>query len=79
MLKCAFVNLYALNDDIDRDSFWDEPVNLVSDLDVPVCLGGDFNVVRRADEKIGCSLHKKAMEQFNDFIEKLGVVDFLLS
>ncbi|XVF23444.1 hypothetical protein REPUB_Repub13aG0039200 [Reevesia pubescens] len=42
------------------------------------CLGGDYNVVRRANEKLRAVYNFTVMNQFSNFIESLGLIDFPL-
>ncbi|XVF55570.1 hypothetical protein PTKIN_Ptkin06aG0046600 [Pterospermum kingtungense] len=57
-LKCGIGNIYAPNDDVERECFCDELTLKFKDLRMPWCLAGDFNVVRKKDEKIGLSLDR---------------------
>ncbi|XVF65903.1 hypothetical protein PTKIN_Ptkin09bG0288100 [Pterospermum kingtungense] len=45
---------------------------------IPWCLGGDFNVVRTPEEKRGESVNTRALYDFSNFIEGLGLVDLPL-
>ncbi|XVE81889.1 hypothetical protein DITRI_Ditri15bG0102300 [Diplodiscus trichospermus] len=78
-LRCGFMNLYAPNDDAERMNFWNELEELLSNVEIPWCLGGDFNVVRSSEEKIGVVYNQTAMSQFSNFIENMGLVDMPLT
>ncbi|OMO61164.1 Endonuclease/exonuclease/phosphatase [Corchorus capsularis] len=78
-LKCAFVNIYAPNNDDERQSFFEDLSNNLSGLEVPICLCGDFNVVRYAEERSGPVSNSTALRTFNDFIEDWAFVDLPLS
>ena len=41
----------------------------------PWCVGGDFNVVRHAREKLRASRQMQAMTDFVDFISEQGLID----
>lgn len=47
--------------------------------DVPWCVGGDFNVVRYLEERLGAFRLTRHMKQFNCFIEELELVDLPLN
>ncbi|EOY26081.1 Uncharacterized protein TCM_027474 [Theobroma cacao] len=51
----------------------------MSSHDIPRVLGGDFNVVRSQDEKLGGPINEIASSQFVEFIEELGLVDLPMS
>ncbi|XVF86913.1 hypothetical protein PTKIN_Ptkin18bG0078900 [Pterospermum kingtungense] len=74
-LRCGIGTVYAPNDDDDRALFWEELVVTLNSVGVSWCLGGDFNVVRRAEEKLGANYNYNAMEAFSDFMENQGLVD----
>ncbi|GMI94763.1 hypothetical protein like AT1G43760 [Hibiscus trionum] len=42
-------------------------------------MGGDFNVVRRPEEKLGACIHRKVMGEFDAFIEDSALVDLPLN
>ena len=77
--KCGFGNIYAPNDDRERQSFWEELGTLIKNMEIPWCLGGDFNSVRCEDEKIGMVLNHSAMSHFSHFIDDIGCMDIPLS
>ncbi|KAL4320202.1 hypothetical protein GQ457_18G015870 [Hibiscus cannabinus] len=77
--KCALINVYGPHDVGERSQMFDNLSKCIFDLQVPVIVGGDFNVVRTKEEKIGVSFHKKTMREFSDFIETMSLVDIPLS
>ncbi|GMI67867.1 hypothetical protein HRI_000456000 [Hibiscus trionum] len=78
-LEVALVNIYAPNDCSERRCVWAELKDLVQQLSIPVLIGGDFNVIRKRSEKMGVHCNKKAMEEFDEFIEDLALIDLPLS
>ena len=52
---------------------------MVRGLEIPWFLGGDFNVVRGTEEKVGVVYNHLAMSEFSNFIEDLGLMDIPLS
>ncbi|XVE94527.1 hypothetical protein REPUB_Repub02eG0016400 [Reevesia pubescens] len=77
-LKCILGNIYAPNDDNERLLLWDELITISDSQTSSWILGGDFNVVRSQEEKIGLRYNLAAMEQFSRFIEDLGLIDIQL-
>ncbi|KAL4379088.1 hypothetical protein GQ457_02G028950 [Hibiscus cannabinus] len=73
--KCALVNIYAPNDNAERLSVFSELRSTLSQLSVPLLLGGDFNIVRTLDEKKGVTVNRSAMATFSNFIENLFLMD----
>ncbi|XVF77493.1 hypothetical protein PTKIN_Ptkin14bG0048800 [Pterospermum kingtungense] len=73
-LRCGIGTVYTPNDD-DRALFWEELAVTLNSVGVPWCLGGDFNAVRRAEEKLRANYNYNAMEAFLDFIKNQGLVD----
>ncbi|XVF47834.1 hypothetical protein PTKIN_Ptkin03bG0142700 [Pterospermum kingtungense] len=68
-ITAAMIVVRVRDDDGSKGYFYDE---------VPWCLGGDFNIVRCVEEKIGLSYNQRAMECFSEFIEGLGLIDLPL-
>ncbi|XVE89968.1 hypothetical protein DITRI_Ditri20bG0039100 [Diplodiscus trichospermus] len=76
--RCGFGNIYAPNEDAEKEVLWAELKQAMSNFEVSWCLGGDFNVIRHPEEKIGASFNFAAMSQFSDFIEETGLMDLPL-
>ncbi|KAK8698482.1 hypothetical protein V6N13_114597 [Hibiscus sabdariffa] len=72
-IQCLLVNVYAPNEYHKRQELFSKIFDLVSKCARHVILGGDFNVVRDQEEKLGKSSHKIAMKDFFDFIEELNL------
>ncbi|KAL4291925.1 hypothetical protein GQ457_14G007740 [Hibiscus cannabinus] len=73
--KCGLVNVYAPNDRTERGAFFEELTILLYDIQLPVIVGGDFNVVKCREEKIGSSGDSRSMGKFNEFIRDNELVD----
>ncbi|KAK8539037.1 hypothetical protein V6N13_110243 [Hibiscus sabdariffa] len=76
-LECLLVHVYAPNEQLERAGVFMLLRQVINDFRCPVLLGGDFNIVRFA-EKVGVSLCKSAMSEFEDFINSLGLIDLPL-
>jgi hypothetical protein len=71
----AFAGVYGPNDDGARCILWDELGGIMNVWEKPWCVGGDFNVVRHAGEKLRASRQTQAMTDFADFISEQGLID----
>ena len=74
----AFSGVYGPNLDVDRFILWDELAGVRSWWGVPWCIGGDFNVVRFASEKLREGRLTGTMTNFSYFIAELGLLDLPL-
>ncbi|GMI83371.1 hypothetical protein HRI_002006400 [Hibiscus trionum] len=77
-IRCCLVNVYASNDDSHRLQMFHALKNNLFDFNLPVILGGDFNVVSSTEERSEGSVNKVAIRNFNSFIEELAVIDLPL-
>ncbi|XVF70808.1 hypothetical protein PTKIN_Ptkin11bG0191400 [Pterospermum kingtungense] len=77
--RCGLDNVYAPNDESERSRFFDELSRVLDNAGCPWILGGDFNIVRSEEEKIGLTYNMVAMSNFSSFIESVGLVDLPLS
>ncbi|KAL4384774.1 hypothetical protein GQ457_15G024410 [Hibiscus cannabinus] len=77
--KCALINVYGPNEDGERVLLLNNLKNHIGGLNIPVILGGDFNVVRSMDERIGANLNRGAMDCFSEFIDDLSLLDLPLN
>ncbi|XP_028085101.1 uncharacterized protein LOC114286201 [Camellia sinensis] len=73
--KCVLLNIHAPNEVNERGKFWSVLHRLKSMFSDPWCLAGDFNEIRNIGERRGCSRRDKWMKEFNQFIEKLKLID----
>ncbi|KAH7839133.1 hypothetical protein Vadar_000168 [Vaccinium darrowii] len=73
--ECIIINIYAPNDIRSRRELWKELVQLKTTFQVPWCLGGAFNEVKRIGERVGCLRSDRGMREFNDFINLMEVHD----
>ncbi|XP_062083441.1 uncharacterized protein LOC133789680 [Humulus lupulus] len=58
-----------------RDSFWDELARLSIICEDKWYVGGDFNVVRRVEEKLSSTTNTRSMKLFDALIRELRLVD----
>lgn len=71
----VLTNVYGPNKPIERDDFWMKLDNASRLWDLPWCLGGDFNVILKCDEKKGCNKITKSMRYFANFIYTHDLID----
>jgi exonuclease III len=74
-------NVYALCDPGARQGLWDSlTLRLQSQIGMRVCVCGDFNAVRRIDERRSISAGQRPLETiaFNRFIEDNFLIDLPL-
>ncbi|KAK8655758.1 hypothetical protein V6N13_108325 [Hibiscus sabdariffa] len=77
-LKCLLVNVYALKDCLKRNEVFSAINSMVARVNVPILLGGGFNIMRCPNEKMGVSIPKRAMATFSNFIDALDLIDLPL-
>ena len=74
--KVNLINIYAPNDPIIRQEVWELLLNLVKNREGVWLIMGDFNEVRRKEERFSERVCLSSMRAFNDFIREAGLVDF---
>ncbi|XP_028083439.1 uncharacterized protein LOC114284691 [Camellia sinensis] len=72
---CVMINVYAPNDPVRRSKLWETLARLKLSFTRPWCIGGDFNEIRSADERVGCSRRERGMKDFNDFIDRCELTE----
>ncbi|XP_039070033.1 uncharacterized protein LOC120216767 [Hibiscus syriacus] len=74
-LDIGLVNVYGPNVPGERKDFFEILNAVITDLNSPIILGGDFNVVRSDDERVGVCDHLGGMNMFEDFISTWDLVE----
>ncbi|KAG6637440.1 hypothetical protein CIPAW_11G178800, partial [Carya illinoinensis] len=74
----TFAGTYGPNVDNSRHLLWEELAGVHSWWNLPMCIGGDFNIIRFPSERSGDSRLRPAMTEFSDFIFDLNMVDLPL-
>lgn len=70
--------LKNVNRTLDVTVFWEESDNVCKFWDLPWCLGGDFKIIGKYDEKKGCNRITKNMENFSKFITQHDLINLPL-
>ncbi|KAG6652145.1 hypothetical protein CIPAW_06G163400 [Carya illinoinensis] len=74
----AFAGIYGPNVNNSRHLLWEELAGVHNWWDLPMCIGGDFNITRFPSERSGDSRLRPAMTEFSDCIFDLNMVDLPL-
>ena len=56
-----------------RDKFWDELAGLLSICSDKWFIGGDFNVVRKVQEKFNSNRTTRSMRMFDELVRELNL------
>ncbi|XP_026451679.1 uncharacterized protein LOC113352009 [Papaver somniferum] len=72
-------NVYGPNKPVERTEFWVELDNICRYwMNIPWCLGGDFNTVIKCGEKKNCNKITSSMKMFSKFIVEHDLIDLPL-
>ncbi|GKV12840.1 hypothetical protein SLEP1_g23934 [Rubroshorea leprosula] len=74
----TIINVYSPCHLTGKRALWEELKNLISGNGGNICLVGDFNTVRRAEERTGCRGVTSEMREFDDFIHETELIDIPL-
>ena len=66
-------NIYGPAHEERKREFLEEIQQRILGTDLPVCLGGDFNLVRRVEEKSSGNVNVGLMDAFNDMIGNIAL------
>ena len=70
-----FTGVYGPTNRRLRKAFWDKLSGLKEICNSRWCVGGDFNVVRRVNEKFNSTTNTRSMREFDSLIGKLELID----
>ncbi|GKB92857.1 putative RNA-directed DNA polymerase [Tanacetum coccineum] len=76
--KVGLLNIYAPQSPALKDQLWADLEILINAIEAVWIVFGDFNVVRSQDERFGCVFDTNEANSFNDFISRVGFIDFPL-
>ncbi|XP_077252938.1 uncharacterized protein LOC143892304 [Tasmannia lanceolata] len=74
----TFSGIYGPPDRMVKGQLWEELTMIRSKWVNPWCLGGDFNEIRRVEERLGCRRTSQNMIDFSDFIAENELIDIPL-
>lgn len=75
---CCICVLYGPHERLDRLVMFEEIKNVLSSINKPVIMLGDFNVILNSAERVGVFRCELSSRDFRDWIQDLGVVDLPL-
>ncbi|PWA90188.1 RNA-directed DNA polymerase, eukaryota [Artemisia annua] len=71
----GFVNVYGPRNESDRKSLWSRISRVIGNVNACWCIFGDFNEVRRLDERMNTEFSTRGALEFNDFIRRENLID----
>lgn len=74
-IPCSLVNIYAPCTRTVRRKLFEELSALIQQKQGCRLIGGDFNVVKCRQERVGRHIDNRSMADFSDFISNLGLID----
>ncbi|XP_026431404.1 uncharacterized protein LOC113328537 [Papaver somniferum] len=75
----VLTNVYGPNKPVERTNFWIELDNICRYwINLPWCIGGDFNKITKCAEKKNCKKITRSMHNFNHFIVEHDLIDLPL-
>ncbi|XP_039040629.1 uncharacterized protein LOC120178942 [Hibiscus syriacus] len=77
--RSVLINVYGPSVEEEKESFFEELSVFISGQNLPVCVGGDFNVYLCEDEKVGKAQNRFSMRIFSHFIQSLGLINLPLN
>ncbi|KAK8504610.1 hypothetical protein V6N12_017150 [Hibiscus sabdariffa] len=72
--RICLVNVYALNDYGDRRALCAAIAAKLASFQMPVLMGGDFNTILIASERVGSSFNNRVAIDFAKFIDDLSLI-----
>ncbi|KAK8663394.1 hypothetical protein V6N13_083215 [Hibiscus sabdariffa] len=71
----GIIGIYAPCDVSDQQEFWQRIVSIMLQKNIAWCMGGDFNMVCRREERRGCAISTRGISEFCDFVEEATLCD----
>ncbi|XP_074315537.1 uncharacterized protein LOC141651735 [Silene latifolia] len=78
-MKFFYTIIYAFNRIGERESLWLNLRNLAQQIHGPWAIGGDFNCVVQANERLGGMVSNAEAEPFSDCLQDCGLLDIVAS
>ncbi|GLU18032.1 hypothetical protein SLE2022_343540 [Rubroshorea leprosula] len=72
------LNIYSPCQLSGKRALWEELYNLIRSKKGCWCLSGDYNSVRRTEERAGCKGESREMKEFDEFIMRAELIDLPL-
>lgn len=74
----GIMNVYGPRDEKNRGRLWDRIQSIINSVDACWCIFGDFNEVRRLDERFNSNFNERSARVFNDFITRNNLTEIAL-
>ncbi|XP_058198544.1 uncharacterized protein LOC131314067 [Rhododendron vialii] len=72
---CVLVNVYAPNEVANRRELWEVLLGFKVNLQVPWCIGGDFNEIKEVSERVRCNRMERGIRDFSEFCFNMELMD----
>ncbi|XP_071717983.1 uncharacterized protein [Rutidosis leptorrhynchoides] len=76
--EIAFINVYGPHSNAKKLRLWNELSSFINSLNIPHIVFGDFNEVRNKTECMNSEYNQLWADNFNNFINNLGLIDLPL-
>ncbi|KAE8675999.1 Myosin-15 [Hibiscus syriacus] len=77
--RSVLINVYGPSVEEEKESFFEELSVFISGQNLPVCIGGDFNVYLCENEKVGRAQNRFSVRIFSQFIQSSSLINLLLN
>ncbi|KAE8678433.1 hypothetical protein F3Y22_tig00111410pilonHSYRG00088 [Hibiscus syriacus] len=77
-MECVFINVYGPSVEEEKEEFFSQLLSFVHSVDLPLCIGGDFNAYLEQEEKIGASQNWHSMGLLRNFLQHSNLIDLPL-
>lgn len=69
-------NVYGPSNNVDKVEFWNDLSQVKGYWQLPTLFFGDFNAVRRIEERKGSEANRRERKSFNNFMEACDLIEF---
>ena len=77
-IEVAIITVYGYHDCANKRRMWEELIELKSSISATIMVMGDFNEIRHPYERKGCTSYSRSMEQFEEWVNDMGLVELQL-
>ncbi|KAE8687812.1 Beta-adaptin-like protein A [Hibiscus syriacus] len=77
--ECVLINVYGPSVEEVKDEFFRELSNFVTNLNLPICIGGDLNAYLNPSEKYAVAQNWHALDLLRSFVQQTNLIDLPLS
>lgn len=74
--RLNLINVYGPRDIVAKQIFWNELRSVHNQMnEEPVCMMGDFNSIRKKEDRANCIYSNRDTIYFNQFLEETGLIE----